>query len=41
MCIWVLKHLLHALIDNNYMKYDKFHLWDFVKEQRFMDSRFC
>ncbi|MCR4793019.1 MAG: aldo/keto reductase [Lachnospiraceae bacterium] len=27
-------YLLHALMENNYMKYDKFHLWDFVKEQK-------
>lgn len=27
-------YLLHALMDNNYEKYDKFHLWDFVKEQK-------
>lgn len=27
-------YLLHALMDNNYAKYDKFHLWDFVKEQK-------
>lgn len=27
-------YLLHALMDNNYKKYDKFHLWDFVREQR-------
>ena len=25
-------YLLHALMENNYTKYDKFHLWDFVKE---------
>ncbi|MDE7280473.1 MAG: aldo/keto reductase [Ruminiclostridium sp.] len=27
-------YLLHALMDNNHTKYDKFHLWDFVKEQK-------
>ena len=27
-------YLLHSLMDNNYKKYDKFHLWDFVKEQK-------
>ncbi len=27
-------YLLHAFMDNNYRKYDKFHLWDFVKEQK-------
>lgn len=27
-------YLLHALMENNYTKYDKFHLWDFVKEQK-------
>ncbi|MBO7702977.1 MAG: aldo/keto reductase [Solobacterium sp.] len=27
-------YLLHALKENNYRKYDKFHLWDFVKEQK-------
>lgn len=27
-------YLLHALMDNNYEKYDRFHLWDFVKEQK-------
>ena len=27
-------YLLHALMENNYKKYDKFHLWDFVKEQK-------
>ncbi len=27
-------YLLHALMANNYKKYDKFHLWDFVKEQK-------
>lgn len=27
-------YLLHALMDNNYTKYDKFHIWDFVKEQK-------
>ena len=25
-------YLLHALMENNYTKYDKFHLWDYVKE---------
>ncbi|MCR4991179.1 MAG: aldo/keto reductase [Lachnospiraceae bacterium] len=27
-------YLLHAFMNNNYKKYDKFHLWDFVKEQK-------
>ena len=27
-------YLLHALMENNYKKYDKYHLWDFVKEQK-------
>ena len=27
-------YLLHAFMENNYAKYDKFHLWDFVKEQK-------
>lgn len=27
-------YLLHALMENNYIKYDKYHLWDFVKEQK-------
>ena len=27
-------YLLHALMDNNYTKYDKYHLWDFVQEQK-------
>lgn len=27
-------YLLHALMENNYKKYDKFHIWDFVKEQK-------
>ncbi len=27
-------YLLHAFMENNYEKYDKFHLWDFVKEQK-------
>ena len=27
-------YLLHALMENNYQKYDKFHIWDFVKEQK-------
>ena len=27
-------YLLHALMENNYTKYDKFHIWDFVKEQK-------
>ena len=27
-------YLLHALMDNNYTKYEKFHLWDFVQEQK-------
>jgi len=27
-------YLLHALMANNYTKYDKYHIWDFVKEQK-------
>ena len=27
-------YLLHALMENNYTKYDKFHIWDFVAEQK-------
>ncbi len=27
-------YLLHAFMENNYQKYDRFHLWDFVKEQK-------
>ncbi len=27
-------YLLHALMENNYTKYDKFHLWDFIREQK-------
>ncbi len=27
-------YLLHALMSNNYKKYDKFHLWDFGKEMK-------
>lgn len=27
-------YLLHAFMENNYRKYDTFHLWDFVKEQK-------
>ncbi len=27
-------YLLHAFMENNYKKYDKFHLWDFVKERK-------
>ena len=27
-------YLLHAFMENNYRKYDKFELWDFVKEQK-------
>ncbi len=27
-------YLLHALMDNNYSRYDRFHIWDFVKEQK-------
>ncbi|MBQ6380836.1 MAG: aldo/keto reductase [Clostridia bacterium] len=27
-------YLLHAIMENNYAKYEKFHLWDFVKEQK-------
>ena len=27
-------YLLHAIMDNNYAKYDKFGLWDFVSQQK-------
>lgn len=27
-------YLLHSLMENNYTKYDKFRLWDFVKEEK-------
>ena len=27
-------YLLHAFMENNYRRYDRFHLWDFVKEQK-------
>ncbi len=27
-------YLLHAFMENNYKKYDRFHLWDFVKAQK-------
>ena len=27
-------YLLHALMRNNYAKYERFHLWDFVSEQK-------
>jgi len=27
-------YLLHALMQDNYTRYDKFHLWDFVREQK-------
>lgn len=27
-------YLLHSLMENNYTKYDKFGLWDFVKEEK-------
>ena len=27
-------YLLHALMENNYARYDKLHLWDFVNEQK-------
>ncbi|MCH5324174.1 MAG: aldo/keto reductase [Eubacterium sp.] len=27
-------YLLHALMESNYTRYDKLHLWDFVKEQK-------
>lgn len=27
-------YLLHALMTDNYKKYDEYHLWDFVKEQK-------
>ena len=27
-------YLLHSFMENNYARYEKFHLWDFVKEQK-------
>lgn len=27
-------YLLHALMENNYTKYEKYHIWEFVKEQK-------
>ncbi|MBQ5952050.1 MAG: aldo/keto reductase [Lachnospiraceae bacterium] len=27
-------YLLHSLMESNYKKYEKYHLWDFVKEQK-------
>lgn len=27
-------YLLHALMENNFIKYDKFDIWNFVKEQK-------
>ena len=27
-------YLLHSLMDSNYRKYEKFHLWEFVEEQK-------
>lgn len=27
-------YLLHSLMENNYKKFDKFHLWDFVREEK-------
>ena len=27
-------YLLHAMMEGGYKKYDKFHLWDFVGEQK-------
>lgn len=27
-------YLLHSLMSSNYQKYEKYHLWDFVKEQK-------
>ncbi|MCR5250329.1 MAG: aldo/keto reductase [Lachnospiraceae bacterium] len=27
-------YLLHTLMENNYRKYEKFHLWDFVQEEK-------
>lgn len=27
-------YLLHAFMENNYTRYDKFHIWDFVAEQK-------
>ena len=27
-------YLLHSLMDNNYRKYEKFHLWEFAEEQK-------
>lgn len=27
-------YLLHALMENNYKKYDRYHIWDFVKKRK-------
>ncbi len=27
-------YLMHALMENNYTKYDRYHIWDFVKERK-------
>ena len=27
-------YLMHALMENNYTKYDQYHIWDFVKERK-------
>ena len=27
-------YLMHAFMENNYKKYDKYHIWDFVKERK-------
>ena len=27
-------YLLHSIMENNYKQYDKFHLWDFVREKK-------
>ena len=27
-------YLMHAFMENNYTKYDKYHIWDFVKERK-------
>ncbi len=27
-------YLMHALMENNYKKYDKYHIWDFLKERK-------
>ena len=28
-------YLLHSLMEGNYRKYEKFHLWDFVREKKY------